>query len=106
MAKYKVFAVSEPSLDNLVALNVTFPSGDFEARVTLLDQAGTAKELHHFYGALSKVEQTTIRTILERYLPVATEYTELSAEVLEAVKPTVAAVEPKTVVEPVEEPLP
>lgn len=106
MAKYKVFAVSEPSIDNLVALNVTFPSGDFEARLTLLDQAGTAKELHHFYGALSKVEQTIIRNILALYLPAAPEYVELSEEVLEAVKPVVVAVEPEPIVEPIEEPLP
>jgi hypothetical protein len=106
MAKYKVFAVSEPSIDNLVALNVTFPSGDFEARLTLLDQAGTAKELHHFYGALSKAEQTIIRNILALYLPAAPDYAELSAEVLEAVKPVVAEVKPEPVVEPIEEPLP
>jgi hypothetical protein len=105
MAKFKVFTVSEPSLDNLASFNVAFPSGDFQGRVNLLDQDGNAKEAHYFYGFLTVEEQAAIRTILAPYLPVpkAEEYVEISVETLASIKPVKVVEKVASVVEPIEE---
>lgn len=112
MAKYKVFTLSEPSIDNLASFNCAFPSGDFQGRVDLLNQDGVPAQAHYFYGFLSVEDQDTIRSILATYLPVpkSEEYVEISEETLASIKPVKVVesekdVEPVKDLEPIEPPL-